>query len=77
MISADRGSPVETRISQLGARGLDLDEASRIDPSKLAPVSLLSEGCAIVQSAFFVVLPLWSLGFGVALFVRGRRQRHT
>jgi hypothetical protein len=73
-VSADRGSPLEARISQLGARGLDLDDVSRIDPSKLAPVSLLSEGCAIVQSAFFVVLPLWSLGFGVVLLVRRRRR---
>ena len=77
VIAADRGSTIETRMAQLGARGLDLDDASRIDPSKLEPVSLLSEGCAIVQSAFFVVLPLWSLGFGVVLFVRGRRQRQT
>lgn len=77
VIAADRGSTVEARMAQLGARGLDLDDASRIDVSKLEPVSLLSEGCAIVQSAFFVVLPLWSLGFGVVLFVRGRRQRQT
>lgn len=74
VISADRGSALEVRIAQLGARGLDLDDASRIDAFMLQPVSLLSEGCAIVQSAFFIVLPLWSLGFGVVLLARRRHQ---
>lgn len=72
-ISATRGSSVEERRAQLESRGLVLEDAKRIDRAELAPVSLLSEGCTIVQTAFFIFLTLWSLGFGVALLVKSRR----
>ncbi len=77
VLSATRGSSVEERRAQLARKGLIPDDASRIDAFSLEPVSLLSEGCAIVQSAFFIVLPLWSLGFAVVLGVRRRRQPKT
>jgi hypothetical protein len=44
-------------------------------PFGLWPVSLLSEGCAIVQSAFFIFLILWSLGFGVASLIQLSKRR--
>lgn len=74
VLSATRGSSVEERRVQLESKGLFLDDASLLDRSKLPPVSMLSEGCAIFQSAFFIVLPLWSLGFGVVWLVKRRRK---
>ena len=74
VLFATRGSSLEERRAQLASKGLLIEDASLMDRSKLPPASMLSEGCAIVQSAFFVVLPLWSLGFGVVLLAKRKKK---
>jgi len=70
----ERGSSVEVRAAQLAERGLLVDDTHRLVRAEFEPASMLSEGCAIVQTAFLIFLSAWSLVFGVVALVR-RRQK--
>ncbi|MHB8872953.1 MAG: hypothetical protein ACYC8T_04635 [Myxococcaceae bacterium] len=80
-LAAPRGSSVEAKRALLEAKGLVADEAHRLTPEALSawqPVSMMREGCVIVQAAFLIFIALWSLGWGAGLLVvrvRGRSKR--
>lgn len=73
VLSAPRDSSVDAKRALLESKGLTVDDGLLIKREGLEPASLLSEGCAIVQTAFFIILTIWSLGFGVAFLVKKKR----
>lgn len=73
-LMVEKGSSLESKAALLAEKNLQVDDAHRLDRSKFEPASMLAEGCAIVQTAFFIFLAIWSLIFG-ALSLFSRRPR--
>jgi len=62
----------------IAARGLVADDAQRLTPSKIGDwreVSMLREGCAIVQAAFLIFIAFWLFGWGIGALVLAARRR--
>lgn len=69
-LTVEKGSSLDVKAARLAEKALVLDDAHLLDRSKFEPASMLAEGCAIVQTAFFIFLAVWSLVFGVLALKR-------
>jgi hypothetical protein len=78
-VIVDARAGIEAQQRELTARGLVVADTNRLGPETLAElssVSMMYEGCAIVNAAFIIVVLLWTVLAGAwALFARRRSSR--